>query len=153
MELLDSRFWILNTLRATRAQSALSTIFLIGGVIVLFGVSMAMISLSFANSTLGFRAANQALATADGGVRDAELQLLRNKDFSNTSGYCVPYYATLPCPQGYAQVTVTPNSPITGETTVVSSASVGNRQRKIQGVYSVSPVGLVVPLTIQELSL
>lgn len=134
-------------------QAALSTVFLIGGIIVLFGISLAMIALAFSDSTLGFQAANRALALARGGVADAELQLVRNKDFTNTSGYCVPAMVP-PCSSGYATVTVTQNSPAAGKVTVVSDATFNRRRRKVQVIYQVSSsTTQVVPVSQQELTL
>lgn len=133
-------------------QAALSTVFLIGGIIVLFGISLAMIALAFSDSTLGFQAANKALAFAKGGVADAALQLARNKDFSS-AGYCVPA-AVMPCPSGYATVTVTQNSPSSGKATVISDATFNRRRRKVQVIYQVSASSTqVVPVSQQELSL
>ncbi len=129
-------------LRASRGQAALSTIFLIGGIIVLFGTSLAFITLSFSNSSLGFQASNRAEALALGGVRDAEIQLLRNKDFSD-SGYCVPAAST-PCPSGYAFVTVTQGSPAVGKVSVTSEATVNLRRKKVQAIYVVSPTSTQV---------
>lgn len=117
-------------------QAALSTILIIGGIIMLFGISIAIITLSFANSTLGYQAANKALGVAMGGLRDAEIQLLRNANFSD-AGYCVPQ-TTVPCPSGYATVIVTQNTPQTGQVTVTSEATVLLRKRKISAVYAVS---------------
>lgn len=120
--------------RSRFGQTALSTVFLIGGIIVLYATSLAVIGISFLNSAFGFQAANRALAVAAGGVHDAELQLMRNKDFEDTSGYCVPA-ANLPCPSGYAEVRVTQGS---GRATVTSDATVARRRRKLQANLSIS---------------
>lgn len=136
----------------SRGQAALATIFLIGGIIVLFSISIALITLSFANSTLGFQAANKALAVATGGIRDAEVRLLRNKDFSNTSGYCVPA-SNPPCPSGSATVTVTQGNPAAGEVTVTSDATISIRRRKLQGIYAVSTTtSQLTNISLQELT-
>jgi hypothetical protein len=132
-------------------QAALSTIFLIGGVIVLFGISLALISISFANSSLGFQASNRAAAVAQGGVKDAELQLIRNKDFANT-GYCVPAN-NQPCPASTALVIVTQNSPQSGQVLITSDATVNRRRRKIQAVYAVSASSTqVTPISLITLT-
>src|SRR5690242_7844507 len=105
-----------------RGQTMLSLTLIIGGLIILFGTSLAIIIISFLNSTYGFRAANAALSLARGGIRDAELRLSRDSTLSDT-GYCVPYAAT-PCPAGYALVIITQNSPVAGQVTVSSDATV-----------------------------
>jgi len=151
MSLLSATHYLLLTDRLRRAQAALSTIFLVGGIIVLFGTSLAAITLSFANSSLGFQAGERALAVAQGGIKDAELQLLRNKDFAD-AGYCVPAHGT-PCPAGSALVIVTQNSPITGKVLVIADATVNLRRRKLQAIYAVSPTStLVTSLSLTTLS-
>ncbi|OGY98207.1 MAG: hypothetical protein A2855_02795 [Candidatus Liptonbacteria bacterium RIFCSPHIGHO2_01_FULL_57_28] len=124
------------SLRPASGQTALAVTFVIGGIIVLFGTMLAFLTLSFLNSTRGFQAASRAAAVARGGVDDAMLQLLRNKDFSS-SGYCVPY-ESVPCPSGYAQVAVTQGSPSAGQVTVVSQAAVSGYRRKFQAVFVVN---------------
>lgn len=135
-----------------RGQTALAVVFVIGGIIVLFGTTLAFLALSFLNSTYGFQAANRAAALARGGVDDAMLQLLRNKDFSST-GYCVPYNPDpphFPCPDGYAQVIVTQNSPETGQATATSEATVSRYRRKFQAIFSVNATTSLVRLLSSE---
>lgn len=134
-------------------QAALSTVFLIGGVIVLFGISLALITLSFSGATLGFHAATKALALSVGGVKDAEMQLIRDASFSDASGYCVPY-AVPPCPAGTATVLVVQNSPAAGEVTVTADAVVSMRHRKVRAVYSLTAsTTQLTPVSFQELTL
>lgn len=149
MRPLNSKFYILNS---TRGQTMLSLTLLIGGLIILFGTSLAVIVISFLNSTYGFRAANAALALARGGLSDAQLRLERDSTISD-AGYCVPAIAT-PCPSGYALVAITQNSPAAGQVTVTSDATVSNRRRKVQGIFQLATsTGLVVPVSSQTLSL
>ncbi len=153
MRTSDSRFQIPDSIWLRRAQAALSTIFLIGGIVLLFATSLALIAISFLNSSLGFQSANRAAAIAMSGIRDAELLLERDKDFSDASGYCVPYHAiTNPCPAGYATVTVTQGSPSSGQATVLSIATWANRRRRLQAVYVVSATtSQITPLSITTL--
>ena len=123
-------------LRTRSGQTALATIFLIGGVIVLLGTSLALVALSFSNSALGFQASNRALAAAMAGIEDAKLQLLRNKDFYDV-GYCVPFAST-PCPAGSATVVVAQDTPSSGQVTVTAEAIVQRRRRRIQGIFAVA---------------
>ena len=131
-------------------QAALSTIFLIGGVILLFAVTLAVIAISFANSSIGFQASNRAQAIAMAGIRVTESQLLTDKGYSDV-GSCVPA-ASLPCPAGSAKVTVTQNSPTTGKVTVLSDATVNRRRRLIQAIYVVSTTTEVIPVSIQTIT-
>lgn len=136
-----------------RGQTALSLVFVMGGIIVLFSVTLALLALSFLNSTYGFQAANRASALAEGGVNDAMLQLLRNKDFAS-AGYCLPYSATLPCPTGHVQITATQDTPAEGKVTITSDATVLRYHRRIEAVFSVNATsGLVQMITAQQVSL
>lgn len=136
-------------MRFRSGQTALALVFVIGGIIVLLGTTLAFLTLSFLNSTYGFQASNRAAAVARGGVDDAMLQLLRNKNFSN-SGYCVPYSASLPCPTGSAYIVVTSDSPAMGQATVTSEATVSNYRRKFEAVFSVNATTSLVKLISSE---
>lgn len=116
-------------------QAALSTMFLISGIIVFAGVSIAFLSLSFLNASGGFQNANRAMSLANGGVQDALLQLERNKDFYDIGGYCVPSI----CGSDSAAVTVTRDSPIVGESTILSVATVSLYRARVQAVIAVDP--------------
>lgn len=142
-----------STLHAVpRGQTSLALVFLVGGIIIFVGVSLAFLAASFVGSSLGFQSAQKALAVASAGANDAVLQLIRNKDFSDTSGYCVPA-ATPPCPDGSATVTVTQNSPLLGEATITSRATMLRQQRKVKAVVSVDPeTAQVNILSWQELA-
>jgi hypothetical protein len=147
------QFSMKNESDSKKGQTALSLVFVIGGIIVLFSVTLALLALSFLNSTYGFQAANRAAALAEGGVNDAMLQLLRDKDFSS-AGYCLPYSATLPCPTGYAHIVVTQDTPEEGKVTVTSDVTVLRYERSIEAVFSVNATsGLVQIITSQQVSI
>lgn len=129
-------------------QAALSLVFLIGGVLVLIGVTLSFVVISFLNATYGFQAANRALGVATAGVEDALLQLARNKDFSVPSGYSMPLGAAS------AAVKVTQGAPAAGLATILSQAVVGSHERKLQVVVSVSAAtGRVHVVSWQEVPL
>lgn len=133
-------------------QTALALVFVIGGIIILFGTTLAFLTLSFLNSTYGFQASNRAASLARGGIDDATLQLLRNKDFSS-AGYCVPD-ASLPCPVGFAQVVVTQDNPVEGQVTVTSEAAVLLYRRRLEAIFSVNATtSLVRMISSQQVSL
>ncbi|MEK7212679.1 MAG: hypothetical protein AAB686_03300 [Patescibacteria group bacterium] len=116
---------------ARSAQATLSLVFLIGGIIVLVGVSLSFLVITFITSGYGYQSSNRALAVASGGVDDALMRLARSKDFYSLSPYNVQI-------GGYsASITVTSNSPIAGQTTIVSTANVAVYQRKIQAIVAV----------------
>lgn len=119
-------------LKTKKGQATLSLVFLIGGVALLIAVTLSLISISFLNSTFAFQAANRAMAMAISGADDAILTLDRNNTFSS-SGYAV-------CAADCANVTVTRNTPMAGQTTILSTATVFASQRKIQIVVSINPL-------------
>lgn len=73
---------------------------------------------------------------ATSGAEDALIRLSRDSTFSSVSGYGMPDN----CSFGSADctwVTVTQNSPATGQATIVSTATSFASQRKIQVVASI----------------
>lgn len=128
-----------------RGQAVLSTVFLIGGIIILVGLGLAVLASSFINSTYGFQAALRAQAVASSGIHDGLMQLVRNKDFADVVGYTVPLGADS------AAVTVTQNAPATGEATIYSTATVSQRRRAIKVVVSIdSTYGRVTVVSWQQ---
>ncbi len=113
-----------------KGQAALSLVFLIGIIIISIGATLAFLATSFLNSGFGVQTANRALALASAGVEDALIKLTRNKDFS------APAYS-VPVGNDSASVTVAQNVPVSGQATIVSSATVFSRQRKIQVIVSI----------------
>lgn len=102
---------------------------------IVVGAILTFLVIGFINSTFGFRASTEALSIASAGIDDALLQLTRNKDFSEQSGYCVPSDS---CTESDALVVVTQNSPSTGFVSIISTARVDRRERIIKAVASVS---------------
>ncbi len=131
-----------------RGQAALSLVFLIGGIVLAIGISLAFVVLSFINSSYGFQAANRALAAATTGAEDALLKLVRDKDFSAASPYTISVGGQT------ASVTVTQNSPATGQAKILAWATVSRYQRKIQVIAAVaSSTGLVNVVSWEQVNL
>ncbi len=114
-------------------QSFLTLVIVIGGIVLAAGVALALITASFVNSTYGMRAATSAEAAATAGAEDGLLQLSRNSQFGNSSGYIYSFAV------GSSTATVTVTQPSGGFATVLSSATVSLRTKKIQVVVSVNP--------------
>lgn len=132
----------------SQGQATLALVFLIGGIVVVIGVSLAFIVLSFINSGYGFQSSNRALAVAAAGVEDAIIKLVRNKDFSAASPYDVPVGTYT------ASVSVAQNTPVSGRVTIVSTAAVGAYKRKVQAVVAVnSATGQVQLVSWDQLAL
>jgi len=150
--------------RRDSGQAAISLIFLVGGTILLVGVTLAFLIFSFITSTFGFQAANRALGVAFAGANDAMLQISKNINFPGLNG-CREYAVAL---EGYsAAVTVTrswaniqqptcdgfalgsiPNKP--GIVYIISEATVFGRGRKVFVIASVSPEGRVAVVSIRQ---
>ncbi len=112
-------------------QAFLSTILVMGGIMIVVATTIAVLAATFVDSGYGLQASNKAESVATAGVNDAFLRLVRSSIFSS-SGYSVAVS------EGSATVTVTPSSPSAGETTVLSSAAVSGRTRKINAIFSIS---------------
>ena len=143
---LNSRFLILDSRHA--GQATLSLVFLIGGIIILVGVSLSFLVISFISSGYGYQASNRALGAATGGVEDALLRLVRDTDLTALTPYEVPLDSYT------ANVTVTQDSPVAGLVTILSYATVAGYQRRIQAVVAVdSDTGQVSLISWDQLTL
>jgi hypothetical protein len=79
----------------------------------------------------GVAAGLNAESAATAGAEDALLQLDRDSQFSNTSGYTVSSGTSTT-----AAVTVTQSSPSAGLATIVSASTVSGHTKKIQVIVS-----------------
>jgi hypothetical protein len=120
----------MGTLYNRKGQAFLALVFLIGGIIATIALTLAIIILSSLNTSYGTQASEAAEATATAGVEDALLQLARSNTFSKPGGYNIQEGSNV------ATVTVTQNSPSSGEVTVFSSATVSSHIRKINVVLA-----------------
>ena len=123
-----------------KGQAALGMIFLIGGVVVLVATTLAFLSFTFLNSTYGFQSSQVALSAASGGIEDAIIKLNRNKDFA-TSSYNLTIGSTT------ATISVSQNSPVSGQTTINSQATSGFYQKKLRAIVQVASSGEVFILS------
>lgn len=135
MTILYSKFYFLGS---RNGQTALSFVFLVGIIIISIGAMLAFLAASFLSSGYGFQAANRALAIASAGAEDGLMQLVRNKDLSAPTPYSVPVGSDS------ASVTINQNTPVAGQATIVSSATVSFRKRNVQVIVSIdSTIGKV----------
>ncbi|MEY4731200.1 MAG: hypothetical protein RL681_146 [Candidatus Parcubacteria bacterium] len=112
-------------------QAALVTSFLIGLIVLFAGITMSFLATSFFQSTYGFQISSRASAAADAGVRDALLQLTRNKDF-NPGTYGIQLDSVT------ATVTVTRDVPSAGQITILATSTVQSYEQRLRAVVSVS---------------
>lgn len=104
-------------------QAVLSTIFIIGGIIVTIALSLAFLATSFVNSAYGFRVSEKAAEVASSGASDALVRLLRDNKCCSPSTYPVVVGSDT------ATVTVAQDSPAVGKITITSSATISFHQR------------------------
>ncbi|MDO8574441.1 MAG: hypothetical protein Q7R86_02340 [bacterium] len=145
-------------------QAAISMIFLIGGTILLIGVTLAFLIFSFITSAFGFKAANQALGIALGGANDALLRISSNRGYPNLG--CEEYTFTI---DDYSALVKVQRSwgdpqyanqddpcfnfqspPILGLATIESEAAVFGRKRRVYMIVSISPDGQVNVVSVRQ---
>lgn len=119
-----------------RGQAFLALVFLIGGLALAVGITLAVVFNSVIDTAYGYRALTQAQAAATSGAEDALLQLDRNSNFTAAPpGYSVAVgssTATVSVVAGAA------GTPLAGFDTIVSTATVANRTRKVSVVAAVN---------------
>ena len=118
IQALHSPFSILHS---KHGQAVLALTLIIGGIIVSVALTLAVLAISFIDSAYGFSISGRAEAVASAGAADGLMHLLREKSYSGTYNIGVG--------NDTASVTVTQNSPVSGEVTITSSATILLRQR------------------------
>ncbi|MGD1003598.1 MAG: hypothetical protein ABR884_03445 [Minisyncoccia bacterium] len=118
---------------SNEGQSFLALVIFIGGIVAVAGLLIAFFAVSLVDTGYGVAAAYSAESTATAGAEDGLLQLDRNAQFSNPSGYSVAAGTSTT-----ATVAVTQNSPSSGFATILSAATVSSHTKKIQIVVSVN---------------
>ena len=118
-------------------QATLSFILLVGGIIVEIALAGLFITYFLSTSGAGERFSVRALAAAHTGIRDAQLRIVRNKDFA-------PGTYTFTVGSDSASVTIarTPPDPIT-QTYLYTITSVGTaftRRKKLVALMVVNTV-------------
>ncbi len=114
-----------------KGQAFLALIFLIGTIVALIGITLAFLANSFIDTGYGYQASTQAEAVATSGAEDALLQL-------NRSGSGAPSSYSVPVGSSTASVTITQGSPSAGLVTILSTATVSSRTRKINVVAALN---------------
>src|SRR5262249_34925926 len=114
-----------------RGQSFLGLVLIIGGIVAAVGIFIAFLALSAGDTGYCYGASVDAEAVAIFGGQGGVLPLHRKLYFFS-GGY------TLPVGSSTASVMVTQNAPSSGFATIVSSATVVGRTRKISVVMSIA---------------
>jgi len=114
-----------------KGQTFLAVVLFIGGIVTVAGLLIAFFAASSIDTGYGVAASFNAESAATAGAEDGLLQLDRNPQFSNPSGYSVSVGTSTT-----ATVTVTQNSPASGEATILSAATVSLHTKKVQVIVS-----------------
>ena len=121
---------------SSRGQAALTLVLVVGAIVLIAGLTLLFLVISFTSATYGLRAANRALAVATAGAEDVLIRVVRDVSFSGCSGPCaVPVgndTATVTVTNAYA-TTTNPGSTIT----IDAEAGVLSARRKVRVVVSV----------------
>lgn len=115
--------------RSHGGQSFLALILLVGIVVIGIGLTLVFLVTSAIGNVYGYQSSVRARAVAASGADDALLQLARNVQFSNTSGYTVGVGSNA------ATVTVTQNA-ASGTVTILSTATVSQSTQKVQVIVA-----------------
>ncbi len=73
-----------DTVRSRSGQATLSFILLVSGLILEVAIAGTFVTYFFSSSALGERLSARAFAVANSGIRDAQMRIARNKDYSGT---------------------------------------------------------------------
>ena len=114
--------------KMNRGQTFLALVLFVGGIIILIGLTLAILEASFVDTGYGYQASVQAEAAATSGAEDALLQLDRNPGFTS-NGYTVVVGSTT------ATVSVANTA---GIITIIATAEVSNRTKKVDVTAAVS---------------
>jgi len=118
-----------------KGQAFLALTFFIGGILMVAGLLIALVTISYVDTGYGVAASSKAQEAATAGAEDGILQLDRNATFSTAvSG---PYTVSA-ASSTTATVTVTPSSTSPGLVTILSTATVSGHTKNINVVVSES---------------
>ncbi len=122
--------------------SLLPTVLVAGLIITEVGIALTFIMYLSNSASYGVRLSQEAFFGARSGVNDAFLRIIRNKDFSS-SGY------NLMVGRANVNIVVQKNS---NSSTIISTGTVLNRQKKMQAIVSVdSETGEAALFSLQEI--
>jgi len=122
-------------IKEKKAQTMLSLVFLISGVMIAIGVDVAITAVSFINSVYAYRSASLVEAMAESGVNDAVLRLERNNSYT---GQFVINFSN-------GSVTVTVSSgPLANQDTVTTFSQLASAQQKITAILAIDSTTKVV---------
>lgn len=130
-------------------QAALSFILLVSGIIIEIAIAGSFVTFFLSTSGLGERLSARAFAAAQSGVRDAQIKIVRNKDFAS-----VPKTYSLTIGDDIVSVEVTRTGSGVYAYTINSTGVASTRERKLTSVLAVdATTGLVQLGELEEVAL
>ncbi len=116
-----------------KAAATLPVVLLIGGLIAELGIAGAFVAYYFAQSGLGVKLSEEALAAARAGIQDAKIRIVRNKNFIPSPN---PY--TLTVGNRTAQITVCKDTCAgTNKFQITSLGMALTKRRQVQAIFYV----------------
>lgn len=125
-----------------KAVATLPVILLIGGLVVEIGISGVFIAYYLAQSGLGLKLSEEALAAARAGIQDAKIRIVRSKSF-------VPGSYTLNTGNRSAQIIVCKemktvstacDTPMTGKYEITSLGTALTKRRQVRAIISINSI-------------
>lgn len=137
-----------NTRSDARGIAALPAVIIFGGIIIEVALASAFLAFTLNNTSLGVRLSAEAFAAAKSGVEDAMLRILRDKNYSDPTGYSISLG------RATVDVVVNADTPDADKTTITSTGTAFRRKRQIQAIVSIDAVsGIVKVISLKEISL
>lgn len=125
-----------------KAAATLPVVLLIGGLVTEIGIAGVFMAYYLAQSGLGIKLSEEALAAARAGIQDAKIRIVRNKSFIPSSN---PY--TLSVGNRSAQIMVCKelktvssacSDSMTGKYEITSLGSALTKRRQVQAIISIN---------------
>lgn len=126
--------------------SLLPTVLVTSIIIAEVGIALTFVMYMANSASYSSRLLQEAYSCAKSGIDDALLRLIRNKDFYSVDGY---NFSIGRC---VAVIKVEKDTPIQNSSLITVTATVLNRQKKLQAVVSVdSDTAEIVLVSLQEI--
>ncbi len=141
---------------------ALPTILLVSGIVLEISIALALISFFLLQSGAGVKFSLEALASAQGGIDDAIIRIVRNKDLGGLTAYS---YTLTMDNRHQANIVICKNFKIAnnscdinqqnpGKTDIISLGKVFGKNRRLEAFVNVnSATGEVKVESIREISI
>lgn len=126
--------------------SLLPTVLVTSIIIAEIGIALTFVMYMANSASYSSRLLQEAYVCAKSGIDDALLRLIRNKDFYSVDGY------NLALGRCNATIKVEKDTPSQYNSQITVTASVLNRQKKLQAIVSIdSDTGVVYLISLQEI--